>query len=365
MSEKLYQVALGLVQGIGISTTRTLISYTGGAEKIFQLPKGKLLQIPGIGEQTAKRLLDKKVLQSAENILKRAEKHNAQIFHYTDKEYPNRLKTIEDAPAILYYQGNVDLNRSKTVAIVGTRKATEYGKLAVEKLIEDLTTLNPLVISGLAYGIDIAAHRACLTNKIDTIGVMANGIDMIYPSAHQSVAKKMIQQGGILSEYTFGTSPEPMKFPARNRIVAGMSDVTIVVEAAKEGGALITAEIANSYNKEVMALPGRTNDTFSEGCNHLIQQHKAHIYTGIESLIKLMNWDQDKNTQSISASEFSELSNEEKTIVNTLLNTEPQHIDDISWKSQVPLSKLSSLLLQLEFSGIVKSLPGKKYSLKA
>jgi DNA processing protein len=364
MSEKLYQVALGLIQGIGISTTRTLISYTGSAEKIFHLPKGKLLQIPGIGEQTAIRLLDKKILQSAESILKRAEKYNTQILHYTDKDYPNRLKPIEDAPALLYYQGNVDLNNSKTVAIVGTRKATEYGKQAVEKLIDELTPLNPLVISGLAYGIDIAAHRSCLQKNLSTIGVMANGIDIIYPAAHQSIAKKMTQQGGLLSEYTFGTSPEPMRFPARNRIVAGMSDITIVVEAAKEGGALITAEIANSYNKEVMALPGRTNDTFSEGCNHLIQQHKAHIYTGIESLIKLMNWDKSPSSQSISASEFSDLSNDEKAIVNTLLNTEPQHIDDISWKSQLPLSKLSSLLLQLEFSGLIKSLPGKKYSLK-
>lgn len=364
MQDKLFQVALGLVPGIGHMNTRTLISYAGSAENVFQISKGKLLQIPGIGEQTAIRIREKKTVELAEKIILKAKQTNTQLLHYTDSAFPNRLKQLADAPTLLYYRGNSTLNPEKSIAIVGTRKATEYGKIAVDKLIDDLQSIQPLIVSGLAYGIDIAAHRRCVQQSIPTVGVMGSGIDILYPAVHRSVAQKMMGNGGILSEYTFGIHPEPMRFPARNRIVAGMTDVTIVVEAAKEGGALITAEIANSYNREIMALPGRTNDIYSEGCNHLIQQHKAHIYTGIESLIKLMNWDKTSDNTVLSASTYSDLTIEEKTIVNLLLQSEPIHIDEISWKSQIPLSKLSSILLTLEFSGIIKALSGKKYTLK-
>ncbi|WP_299252236.1 DNA-processing protein DprA [uncultured Cytophaga sp.] len=364
MQEKIYQVAVGLIPGIGAATTKTLISYCGSAEQIFKTPKGKLKNIPGIGAVTIENLQNTSVLNEAESIVRKAEKLDTQILFYTDSDYPTRLKQIPDAPTLLYYKGNTKVNPERSIAIVGTRKATEYGKTIVRKLLEGLASYKPLVVSGLAYGIDIQAHRDALELGLDTIGVMANGTDIIYPAVHKNTALKMIEQGGLMSEYTFGSIAEPMRFPARNRIIAGMADVTIVVEATQSGGALITADIANGYNREVMAVPGRITDLTSEGCNNLIKQNKAHTLTRASDLIELLNWDIEPGIITHKNIILSDLEEDELMIYAVLIDNEAIHIDELSWKAQLPMHKISSVLLQMEFKGIVKALSGKKFSLR-
>ncbi|MGN6645379.1 MAG: DNA-processing protein DprA [Cytophaga sp.] len=364
MQEKIYQVAVGLIPGVGAATTKTLISYCGSAEQIFKTPKGKLKNIPGIGDVTVENIQNKSVLEEAESIVKRAEKLDTQLLFYTDADYPSRLKQIPDAPTLIYYKGSVHVNPAKSIAIVGTRKATEYGKSVVRKLLEDLAFYKPVIISGLAYGIDIQAHRDALELGLETIGVMANGTNIIYPSVHKNTAFKMIEQGGLMSEYTFDSVAEPMRFPARNRIIAGMADITLVIEATQTGGALITADIANSYNREVMAVPGRITDATSEGCNNLIKQNKAHTLTSATDLIELLNWDivpsQTTNKQLI----LTDLDDDELSIYAVLTDNQDIHIDELSWKSQLSMHKISSVLLQMEFKGIIKALPGKKFALR-
>ncbi len=364
MQEKIYQVAVGLIPGVGAATTKTLISYCGSAEQIFKTPKGKLKNIPGIGAVTIENIQNTSVLHEAEKIVKRAEKLETQILFYTDADYPTRLKQIPDAPTLLYYKGSAAINPSKSIAIVGTRKATEYGKSVVRKLLEDIASYKPLVVSGLAYGIDIQAHRDALEIGLETIGIMANGTNIIYPSVHKNTASKMLEQGGLMSEYTFDSIAEPMRFPARNRIIAGMTDATIVIEATQSGGALITAEIANSYDREVLAVPGRVSDLTSEGCNNLIRQNKAHVYTGASDLIELLNWDITPSQQAHKHIILADLEEDELMIYAVLTDNEGIHIDELSWKSQLSMQKISSILLGMEFKGIVKALPGKKFSLR-
>jgi DNA processing protein len=359
----LYDVAVGLLPGIGSMLTRQLVSYCGSSENIFRQTKGKLKKIPGIGEVLAGAIINQNILKDAETELKLAEKTGTKLLFYTNKNYPERLRHIADAPTLLYYYGNADLNPPKAIGIVGTRKATDYGKEMVDKIIEDLTPLSPLIISGLAYGIDIAAHKASLTNNQQTIGVMASGIDIIYPAIHRETAKKMVSMGGLITENRFGSKPDAPKFPARNRIIAGMCDALIVVEAAEKGGALITADIAAGYDREVFAVPGRLGDKYSEGCNMLIRDHKAHILTSAADLIKMMNWEEGNQKPEPLKVDHCDLNPEENQVVNLLLGRDGMLLDDLSWKSQIPVSKMAALLLNLEFRGLVKSLPGKRYKL--
>jgi DNA processing protein len=361
----IYDIAVGLIPGIGGALTRQLVSYCGSSENIFKQPKGKLKRIPGIGEVLAETIINQNILKEAENELKLAEKYNTQILFYTDQNYPERLKHINDAPALLYYKGNADLNARKIIGIVGTRQATDYGKETVQKILSDLIKHNVLVISGLAYGIDIAAHKAALTNDQQTVGVMASGIDIIYPAAHKDIAMKMLEKGGLITENKFGSKPDAPKFPARNRIIAGMCDAIIVAEAAEKGGALITADLANGYDREVFAVPGNLGLKFSDGCNKLIKQHKAHIYTDISDLEYIMNWDSDDKSykEKEPSIDLSALNKEEKEIIKILIGTDGMQMDDLSWKLQIPISKMASTLLNLEFQGLIKGLPGKKFKL--
>lgn len=366
MNETLYEVAIGMLPGIGSAHTRQLVSYCGSAQNVFKETKGRLKKIPGIGEVLANTIVSQDILHLAEKELRTAEKNNTRLLFYTHRDYPERLRQIHDAPALLYYKGNACLNTAKVVGIVGTRKATSYGKDAVVQLLRELIPHQALIVSGLAYGIDIAAHKAALENGQPTIGVMASGIDIIYPAAHKQYAVRMAEQGGLITEYSFGTSPDAPHFPARNRIIAGMCDVIIVAEAAEKGGALITAEIANGYNREVFAIPGNLGSKFSEGCNKLIANHKAHIFTGLKDLEYLMNWTAGEKAvpkTKVPAIDLSSFQGEEKEVLKVMAEHEAILIDDLSWKSQVPVSKLASVLLNLEFQGIVKSLPGKRFQL--
>lgn len=364
---RLSQVALHFIPGIGHYLIKQLISYCGSAEEVFITPKNRLLKIPGIGAITANSITNHYPLKEAEKEFIRADKEDTKILLYSDADYPKRLKHINDAPSILYYKGNTSLNGRKVVSIVGTRKATDYGKSVVDVMVKELARHEPLIVSGLAYGIDIQAHKASLKNGLPTIGVMAGGMNMIYPAVHKSTAQKMIDLGGLLTEQRFDSQPDAPKFPARNRIIAGMADAVIVVEAAARGGALITAEIANGYNKDVFAVPGPIHHPYSAGCNNLIKSNKAHLLTSLADIEYIMNWTtevKDDPSQILSA-EIAKLSGNEKLIADELVkNNGPLPIDKLSWSTQITVNQLASILLQLEFKGLVKSLPGKQYEIR-
>jgi len=359
------QVALTLVPGLGSILIRQLISYCGSAPEVFRSPLARLLKVPGIGDVTARAIRTSDALTAAERVLKRLETLGATPLFYTDKAYPTRLKTFYDAPALLYWQGAGDLNAPRTIGLVGTRQATDYGRRITTDIIDALAPYNVTVISGLAYGIDITAHRASLTNGLPTIGVMASGLDVVYPSVHRRTAQEMLAQGGLLTESIPGTKPDAHLFPARNRIIAGLSDAIVVVEAAAKGGALITAEYANNYHRDVFAVPGQLNQTFSAGCNKLIRENKAQIYTSPADLIETLNWDQPvgQHPRGNAAPALPvDVTDEESQVLALLRQSTDLHIDELSWQSQIPMGRLASLLLNLEFRGFVRSLPGKKYS---
>ena len=292
---RLSLLALHFIPGIGNHIIRQLVSYCGSAEKVFKTSKGKLRKIPGIGDVTAEAIVKGKPFADAEKEWRKAEREKSQLIFFTDKNYPSRLKQIPDAPSLLYSKGNIDFENPKSVAIVGTRKSTDYGRECVELLVAGLQKHAALIISGLAYGIDIQAHKQAIKNNLPTIGVMGSGIDVMYPASHIETAKKMFVNGGVVSENPFGTKPDAHNFPARNRIIAGLCDVLVVVEAAQKGGALITAEIANSYNKDVMAFPGNVGRSYSEGCNSLIKSNRAHLITSVKDLEYVMNWSEGVN----------------------------------------------------------------------
>jgi DNA processing protein len=368
MTEKYYQIALSQVEGIGDVLLRNLISYCGSAEEVFKASSQKLLKVPGIGEVLLSKLQERDVLNKADEILKYSEKSGIQIIAYTDAGYPSRLKNLYDAPAILYYQGSASLQHKRTLGIVGTRQATDYGKRICNEIVEGLKSYNVLIVSGLAYGIDIAAHKACLQASMPTIGVMANGLDRVYPTVHEKVAQQMVENGGVMSESPFGTGPDAPRFVARNRIIAGLSDVSIVVESAKKGGSLITAEYANNYHREVFAVPGDLTRKYSEGCNALLKDNKAQIYTSINDVIEALNWDMAEENSSSKikqqlAFDFASFSTDEAQVISLLKQHGAMHLDDLAWQSQIYVNRLASTLLNLEFQGIVKSLPGKKYEL--
>ena len=364
--ESIARLALHLIPGIGSQLVKQLVSYCGAAESVFKTPKGKLLKIPGIGEVTAEAIRRQQPLKEAEQEWLKTEKEGGKIIFFNDADFPKRLRQAYDAPALLYCKGESQFNRKKCVAIVGSRRATRYGKERVEEMVRDLAGHDPLIISGLAYGIDIQAHRAALDQNLSTVAVMASGIDIIYPASHRATALEMTESGGALvSENHLGTQPDAPKFPARNRIIAGMADALIVVEAASRGGALITAEFANDYNRDVFAVPGKVNDTLSEGCNNLIKSNKAHLITSVGDMEYIMRWEKEKaDKKAHTWEELESLDSYETTVVKMLQEKgEPILIDELSWQSQINVSQLASLLLNLEFKGIVKSLPGKMFEL--
>ena len=364
--EKLYQVALSFVPGIGDVNTRQLVSYCGSAEAIFKSNKSKLNSIPGIGAKTVAAINSHNTLDHAEKLIERCEKEEVKILFYTDKEYPFRLKQIMDSPPLLFVKGNTDLNAQKIVAIVGTRQATEYGKEFTEKLVEGLKPHNALIVSGLAYGIDIQAHKAALKYELPTLGIMGSGLNVIYPAPHKNTVMQMLlSNSSIMSEYPLDTKPDAHNFPSRNRIIAGIADALVVVEAAHRGGALITAEIANSYSKDVFALPGNIHCHYSVGCNNLIKSHKANLITSVKDLEYIMNWeptgDLIDDKPPLKEDAFAP---EEWQLLNVLLQEKNEMlIDDLSWRSQLPINQVAAILLNLEFQGVIKSLPGKKYRL--
>lgn len=288
------------------------------------------------------------------------------IKSYLDPDFPHSLKAIPDTPILLYFKGNIQANNQYKVAIVGTRQVTDYGKRITEEIIAELKSINPLIISGLAYGVDICAHKYCVRHDIPTVGVLANGLRTVYPALHASTAKEMQRLGGLVSEYPPDTPPDAHRFPARNRIVAGWADVTIVVESGAKGGALITADLANGYHKEVYAVPGNLENPWSKGCNGLIREHKAKIFTSVQDLLEDMQWlSTSKASQPLlDSSPIPEDLHPEEKMVYTALLTQNLHIDQLSWKTGMGLNKLATILLQLELKNMVFTLPGKVFGVK-
>lgn len=363
--ERLYKIALSLIPGFGAHTFKQLINYCGSAKQVFHEGAGKLQRIPGIGAENLKKIKQKVALEEAEKVISDCEKQNIIITYFDDAAYPKRLKGVHGAPAIIYTKGQMDLNAQKMISIVGTRKATHYGLDITKQIVDELLPFEATIISGLAYGIDICAHKEATKCNLPTIGILAGGLDKIYPAAHRTHALKMQENGGILSEHVPGTTPDAPKFPARNRIIAALSDAIIIVEAASRGGALITAEIGNNYNKDVFAVPGNISSTYSEGCNNLIKSHKANLFTSVSDLVYYLNWDLGEEKEKLSKIELPELDGNLLQIIEKMKSTDALLIDELSWQTQIPMSQLAGCLLDLEFKGLIKSLPGKKYALNS
>ncbi len=363
--ELVYRIALTLIPGVGPVLARNLVSYCGSVEGVFSEKMQHLLKIPEIGPVTAASITRHRFFERAEQEMRFIEQHNVRALFYLDEHFPKRLGNCMDAPVMLYYTGNHDLNSSRMLAVVGTRKATDYGRKITEELITGLVARNITVISGLAYGIDICAHKTAVKLQVPTIGVLGHGLDRLYPDSHRSTAAKMLQNGGLLTEYPSETKPDKENFPQRNRIIAGICDAVLVIEAARKGGALITAHIADSYNRDVFAVPGRLNDPWSEGCNHLIKTNKAVLIESAADIEYMMGWeDQPEKTRKQTQRQlFIEFSEDEKVLVDMLEKNGSMHIDALCLDSALPMSKVSMNLLNLEFNGVLKSLPGKIYEL--
>ena len=360
-SRKLYEIALTLIQGVGDVVGKKLVAYCGGAEAVFCETKKALTKIPNITESIVDNIMSLNVLKRAEEEIKFVEKNEITPLFYLDSQYPKRLQHCHDSPMLLYYKGKADLNAPKVVGVVGTRNISDYGKYVTENVIEELSADNVLIVSGLAYGVDAAAHRAALKYDLATVGVLGHGMQTVYPAENRKLSQKMLEKGGVLTEFISGTKPDRENFPQRNRIVAGMVDCLLVVESALKGGAMITAEIANSYDREVFAVPGRVGDIYSEGCNHLIKINKANLLTNAADIRYIMRWDVDTKVVAKQMRMFRDFSENEKKIMDVFGDNRTVHLDDIIVGSELPPSKIASVLLSLEFDGILTAFPGKRY----
>ncbi|MEQ8703936.1 MAG: DNA-processing protein DprA [Phaeodactylibacter sp.] len=358
-----YSVALTLIPKVGAVTARNLMSYCGGARAVFEATEKELKNIPGIGAQLAHNIRNSDALFLAERELDFIEAHGIRVLFYTDPAYPQRLKHLPDSPPLLYYKGNADLNVRRTVAIVGTRRPSPQGVHLCEEIVENLLPYGVSIISGLAFGIDIAAHRACLAHSIPTIGCVAHGLQRIYPVQHTNAALEMIENGGLLSEYPSQTAPDRERFPMRNRIIAGLCDALIVVETQRQGGSMISAKMANDYHRDVFAVPGRIRDKSSEGCNLLIKSHRANLMEGVNDLAYVMRWEKSDAQNGVQRELFPDLDPKEEAVVELLKQQDLLPVDQISVSLQQNNSELAALLLGLEFKGIVRTLPGKRYTL--
>jgi DNA processing protein len=363
----IYKIGLSLFSRIGAVNARRLVAYLGSVEAVFEASKSELKNIPGFSDGLTKNVIDQRaeVLDRSARELEFIEKFKITPYFYLDADYPRRLAQCEDAPVILFLKGEIDLNHARIISVVGTRNATDYGRQLTDELISGLvgSGVNALVVSGLAYGIDVSAHKASLKYGLPTVGVMGHGLDKMYPAAHASIAKEMLaNRGGLLTDFPSESKIDPGNFLRRNRIIAGLADCTIVVESASKGGAMVTADIANSYNRDVFAYPGRTTDGFSSGCNELIKKNLAAMIESSSDLMNLMGW--KTNQQPVQQSLFLDFSEQELLILKYLQKNEIATVDDLAREMNMAVQKINPLLLNLEFNGVVKSLPGNRVKIK-
>ena len=363
-TELLYLLALLKIEGVGDIVAKKLINHCGSAEKIFKTKASILSSIDGIGQVLIKKLKDKTVFILAEAELKFIQKNNINCLFYQDENYPDRLKHCIDGPVLLFSSGNINLNNRKIISIVGTREITSYGTEFCKKLIEDLAPLNPIIVSGFAYGVDIVAHKAALDHNLQTIGVVAHGLNQVYPKAHKKYVTKIEEYGGFLTEFWSTSNPEKENFVKRNRIVAGMSEATIVIESAEKGGSLITANLANDYNRDVFAVPGRISDKYSQGCNTLIKTQRANMLTSAADLMYMLNWELESPNQHRKAVQkqlFITLDADEQKIYDYLLEHGKEELDILALDCGFPVFKMSSMLMNMELKGLIRPLPGKMF----
>jgi DNA processing protein len=358
-----HQIALTLLPQVGAITAKTLVSYCGSATDVFRASRKELLKIPGIGPGIANAISNSAVLQEAEAELLFLEQNGVDAIFYTDPRYPARLRQNADCPAMLFFKGSSAelLQARRIVAIVGTRQPTDLGKAICEELVENLRAYDALIVSGLAFGIDITAHRKATAMGTPNIAVLGHGLGRIYPSQHRQAALQLIENGGLLSEYTHTVGPDREHFPMRNRIIAGLCDALLVVETATSGGSIISAELAGQYERDVFAVPGRLRDPKSAGCNMLIRTHKARLVESAADLAASMNWDTEGKP--VQARLPLDLSPAETAVVNLLRERPKTPIDELSVATRQGPGPLAALLLELEFKGIVRHLPGKRYML--
>lgn len=360
----IHEIALTLIPGVGTITAKKLLAYCGSAEAVFKENNPKLKKIPRMSEAIIHAIHTPGIFERAEKEALFIEKYQIKTMFFLDDDYPFRLKQCIDGPLMMYYKGNADLNAERILGIVGTRTPTEQGKEVCRLIVEGLSSFNVLVASGLAYGIDSCSHKAALDNGLKTIGILGHGLDRIYPQQNRQLAERMVQNGGLLTEFTTKNKPDRENFPMRNRIIAGISDAILVVEAALKGGALITAEIADSYDRDVFAVPGRISDTYSAGCNMLIKKNKAAMIESAEDIIYLMGWEEkNKNKKSIQKKLFYEFTPDEESIVNYLKTNMEVSVDILCSETGMNMSRLAAALLNLELEGVIITLPGKIYRL--
>ncbi|MDD2344995.1 MAG: DNA-processing protein DprA [Bacteroidales bacterium] len=358
----LHKIALTLIPKIGDKTARKLLSIYPDVSDIF-LAKPKDLIAAGFSRAAIQSITKSDVMRMAEEELKFIEKNEIKTLFYADENYPYRLRFCDDAPVLLYYKGNINFDHPKILSVVGTRMATEYGKNICRRIIEEMSlSVDLMIVSGLAHGIDTQAHTVALDNNVPTIGVVAHGHDILYPRLNTKLAANMLHNGAIITEFRSKTIPDRENFPKRNRIIAGLSDAVLVIEAARKGGALITAEIANSYGREVFAVPGKIGDAYSEGCNNLISANKAMLVQSADDILTSMNWKPQKNRNK-QLKLFVDLSEEESKLMIFIQKNEVVDIDTIIYKNELSPTHAATLLLSLELKNLIQCMPGKRYSI--
>ena len=356
-------LALQKAPNLGDSSAKKLIHAVGSAEGVFKEKPQNLLKVDGIGAHRIKGLFDSALRDEAETELAYIKDNNVAYTTYLDKDYPERLKQCLDGPILLFQRGNINLNNRHIISIVGTRKVTTHGIAFCNKLIEDLAPLNPVIVSGFAYGVDITAQKAAIKHNLQTIGCLAHGLNQIYPKTHSKYIEQVEHNGGFYTDFWSSDNFDRNNFLKRNRIIAGVSEATIVIESAEKGGSLVTADIANSYNRDVFAVPGRSTDLQSVGCNNLIKKQQAHLLTSAADLIYLLNWDLENTPKTVQKSLFVELDDTEKIIFKYLTENGKDHIDLIALGCSMPSFKIASVLLGMEMKGVVRPLPGKLFEL--
>jgi DNA processing protein len=356
-----YLLALQRVEGVGDIMAKKLLTHCGSAEAVFKTKTTQLAAIDGVGSWTLKNLKDKSVFDKANAELEYIKSNDINAVYFQDEKYPDRLKHCIDGPLLLFTSGNIDLKNRKIISIVGTRQITSYGTEFCRKLIEDLAPLDPVIVSGFAYGVDIVAHQLAMEHNLQTIAVVAHGLNQIYPKTHKKYVAKVEENGGFMTEFWSSSNPDKENFVRRNRIVAGMSEATIVIESADRGGSLITANMANDYNRDVFAVPGRVTDKYSQGCNNLIKTQKANVLTSAADLVYILNWDIQKESKPVQKQLFVTLEDDEQKVYDYLLKTGKEIMDIIALRCDFPIYKISGMLLNMELKGVVRPLPGKLF----
>ncbi|WP_149273856.1 DNA-processing protein DprA [Pareuzebyella sediminis] len=361
-AELLAVLRLQNVPNIGDVTAKKLISKCGSPEAVFSEKKQHLLKVDGVGTYTLKGLYDAEHREAAEKEYTYISKAGIAVSYFLDGNYPKYLKHCIDSPILLFKKGKIDLRGHKIISVVGTRNITSYGVAFCDRFIADIAPLDPIIVSGFAYGVDIAIQRAAIKHGLQTIGCLAHGLNQMYPKSHARYMDEVARNGGFVTEFWSTSNPDRENFLKRNRIIAGMSEATVVIESAERGGSLVTADIANSYNRDVFALPGRAHDKYSSGCNNLIKQQKAHMLTSAADLVYLLGWDVDHATPtSVQKELFVDLDDTEQSIYDYLQKNGKQVLDSIALACQLPVFKVSSTLLTMEMKGVIRPLPGKLF----